>query len=159
MKWLVIVFLFIYNCSFSQLYKTVKYEDIFNITNGQSETLYVLNFWTNWSYESKKELPLLDNLEDEFKGKRIKVILISIDEKEDFDEWVNPFLIEMNLQSEVWWLDEPNIHQKKYRIDRHWKQEVPFTLIVRGSSGERYWKDGGRWHHKHLHEIIKGYLD
>ena len=139
--------------------KEVKYDDLFKITRGQSETLYIFNFWANWSYESKKELPLIDKLEEDFKGEKIKVILVCIDEQEDMDKWVKPFLKEMNLKSEVWWLNEEDIHQKKYRIDRHWKKEVPFTLMIRPSIGERYWKDGGRWHDKHLHEVVQGLID
>ena len=118
----------------------------------------MLNFWANWSKDSEKELPILDKLEETYKEEKIKVILICIDEAEYLEKWVDPFLKKMKLKSEVWWLDVKDINAIKSSVDENWMSEVPFTIIMRGSTMQRSWKDGGSWNEKQLNKVISEIL-
>lgn len=145
-----------FNFAYSQNYTIVKFDKIQKILKSRNDTLYVLNFWANWSKECEKELPLFDELTEIYKGKKLKVIMICVDEMQDKEEWVDPFLLRMQLKSEVWWLDQ-DINLLKQKVERNWVGDIPFTLIFRGKTHEKHWRQGV-WKKKKLVEKVEEML-
>ncbi len=47
----------------------------------------VIDMWATWCGPCRQQLPFLDSLETQMKGKDVAFVSISIDEKEDIDKW------------------------------------------------------------------------
>ena len=60
----------------SQLYKTVKIEDVEKILSSNNDTLYVLNFWATWCGPCIKEMPYFDEAFEKNSEKKIRLIFI-----------------------------------------------------------------------------------
>ncbi len=53
-----------------------------------ADTTYVVNFWATWCKPCVQELPAFDSLTTE--NKKLKVLLVCLDFKEEIDKKVNP---------------------------------------------------------------------
>lgn len=93
------------------------------------DTVYVVNFWATWCGPCVKELPNFDQLQQTYKGKPVKVLLISMDFKSKLNE-VKAFAKSRKLISEVYLADKPNEQEFIDAIDKNWSGALPGTLIV-----------------------------
>ena len=74
--------------------KTTKLSDLHG-------SIVVINFWATWCVPCREELPLLNNLEKEYAGKKVRFVAASADEARNraaLDRFVSQHQIEM----EVW---------------------------------------------------------
>ncbi|MCF2874205.1 MULTISPECIES: TlpA family protein disulfide reductase [unclassified Tenacibaculum] len=53
---------------------------------GQGKYLYI-DVWATWCAFCKREIPLLKRLEEEYHGKNIEFVSISVDDRRDFEKW------------------------------------------------------------------------
>ncbi|MEO6305452.1 MAG: TlpA disulfide reductase family protein [Bacteroidia bacterium] len=104
--------------------KVYKIDELVNRIN--SDTLYVVNFWATWCKPCVQELPSFDSLS---KTGTVKVLLVSLDFKEDLEKKVNPFLQKNNIKMECVLLDEINGNDFINKIDKSWTGAIPATLI------------------------------
>lgn len=93
------------------------------------DTLYVVNFWATWCKPCVKELPSFDSLAIELKGKSAKVLLVSLDFKEELDKKVKPFLKSKGIETECILLDEVNGNDFVDKISTNWTGAIPATLF------------------------------
>lgn len=126
------------------------------VLHRQSDTLYVVNFWATWCKPCIKELPAFNELENQFRGEKIKVILVSLDFEENIETSVKPFLKKKNIQSEVMVLDDPNSTAWIEKVDPTWSGSIPATVI--------YSKKGRSFYEKEfvgdeLYKIVKTHLN
>jgi len=98
--------------------------------NSNSDTTYIVNFWATWCLPCIKELPDFDSIHTEYKHKKVKVLLVSIDFKEDLETKLLPFLINKKIKSEVVLLDEVNGNYFIPKISEQWTGAIPATLII-----------------------------
>ncbi len=91
-----------------------------------SDTTYVINFWATWCKPCVAELPAFDSLS---KVSNVKILLVSLDFKEDLEKKVNPFLKSHNIKMECVLLDEINGNDFIDKIDKAWTGAIPATLI------------------------------
>lgn len=103
-------------------------EDIAILTGSSPEKIQVINFWATWCKPCVDELPAFEKLQDNFQDE-IEVILISLDDVENLDSNVNPFLATNNIQSQVWLLNHPYAAEYIPMVDQHWDGAIPVTLI------------------------------
>lgn len=96
-----------------------------------ADTTYVVNFWATWCKPCVQELPAFDSLTTE--NKKLKVLLVCLDFKEEIDKKVNPFLLKKNIKTECVLLDEINGNDYIDRISKQWSGAIPATLIKKGS--------------------------
>jgi len=94
------------------------------------DTTYVINFWATWCKPCVEELPNFDSLNNDFKNKKSKVILVCLDFKEELDKKVNPFLSKKKIQSECVLLDEVNGNDFINQIDKNWSGAIPATYFL-----------------------------
>jgi thiol-disulfide isomerase/thioredoxin len=105
-------------------YSTLKKE-----TLSDSNTIYVVNFWATWCAPCVKELPHFEKLNSE--NKNIKVVLVSLDFKDQYESKLLPFLKRKNIQSEVVLLTDKDYNAWLPTVDKDWSGSIPATLIIK----------------------------
>ena len=114
---------------FAQQIPIYKADDLVaRISN--DDTLYIVNFWATWCAPCIKELPELDALHDYYKNKPVKVLLISLDFKNDYQKKLPRFLNKRKLKPEVIWLNESKPNDFIPKIAPEWQGSIPATLLV-----------------------------
>lgn len=130
MKWLFtfllasIPFLTLYSQRVSSIKVTDLEERISN-----PDTIYIVNFWATWCVPCVKELPAFDSIHATFKDANIKVLLVSLDFKEDMESKLLPFIESKKIKSEVVLLDETDANYFIPRVADVWTGAIPATLI------------------------------
>jgi len=95
-----------------------------------ADTVYIINFWATWCMPCVQELPEFNDLTAHYKGKPVKVLLVSLDFKEDYPRKLASFVERKRMLPEVAWLSDtdPNIFIPK--IEPDWQGSIPATLII-----------------------------
>ena len=132
-----LVVLLISSVAMAQNVKVIKWPELEAKFSTSSDTTYVINFWATWCKPCIKELPHFDNLEKTFSGSKIKVILVSLDFKRQYDSVLIPYLVKNKVQSEVWLIDEMDYNSWIDKVDNTWSGAIPSTLIYNNSKGTR----------------------
>ncbi len=116
--------------SFTQNVKVIKITDLKKRIQNNSDTTYIVNFWASWCAPCVKELPDFDSINSVYKTQKVKVLLVSLDFKEDLTTKLLPFMIKKNIRAEVMLLDEANGNYFIPEISEQWSGAIPGTLIV-----------------------------
>jgi thiol-disulfide isomerase/thioredoxin len=115
---------------YSQSICVWKIEDLEKRVKKNTDTTYVVNFWASWCVPCIKELPDFDTINAFYAKNKIKVILVSMDFKEDLEKKVKPFVKNKNVQSEVVLLDEINGNYFIPKVSDGWSGALPATWNV-----------------------------
>ena len=107
------------------------------LLNNTSDSTYVINFWATWCKPCIKELPHFDKLNTTFPGAKLRVVLVSLDFKRQFETGLIPYLTKNNIQSEVLLIDEPDYNLWIDKVDKSWSGAIPATLIINSKTGVR----------------------
>ncbi|WP_420572354.1 TlpA family protein disulfide reductase [Kordia sp.] len=87
---------------------------------------HVVNFWATWCAPCVKELPYFEAVNQEYKDKNVKVLLVSL----DFNlKKLNSFLAKNDLQSEKVLLDDPDQNAWISKVSKEWSGSIPATVI------------------------------
>ena len=124
------VFLFSGFFSFAQQVPVLKITDLEKRIKNDSDTTYIVNFWATWCAPCVKELPDFDSISKVYAGKKIKVLLVTMDFKQDLQTKVLPFIRSKKIYSEVLLLDEVNGNYFIPKISDAWSGALPATLII-----------------------------
>lgn len=95
----------------------------------ENDTVYVVNFWATWCMPCVAELPNFERLNAEYKGKKVKVLLVSLDMKKQVQKSLLPFIKRKNIKSEVVFLNDPNADAWITKVDSSWSGAIPATVI------------------------------
>jgi len=127
-------------CGRAQI-KAYSAEDIMHRCSSP-DTVYIVNFWATWCIPCVQELPEFNTLASKYADKPVKVLLVSLDFKEDRTYKLQSFLERKHIAPEVVWLSEtdPNVFIPK--IENSWQGSIPATLILQPG--------------KHLRKFIEG---
>ncbi len=107
-----------------------KIGDLLKRIDQTNDTVYVLNFWATWCLPCIKELPEIDSFAVRHKNEKVKVIMVSLDFKEELEKKVNPFLVKNNYKAECVLLDEINGNDFIDKIDKRWTGSIPATYFT-----------------------------
>ena len=110
-----------------------KINDLLKRIHNNSDTTYVVNFWATWCKPCVAELPEFEKLHLEYKGSKVKVLLVSMDFKEELDKKLKDFLDKNKYTCEVVLLDEINGNDFINQISEQWSGAIPATLITRNN--------------------------
>jgi thiol-disulfide isomerase/thioredoxin len=125
---LLISWLFLSACLNSQVSGIYKIDDLLSRIK-QKDTAYVVNFWATWCKPCIEELPSFDSLTAITSKMPVKVLLVTLDFKEDLNTKVKPFLLKHKLKSQVVLLDETNGNDFINKISEKWSGAIPATYF------------------------------
>jgi thiol-disulfide isomerase/thioredoxin len=123
--------------SFAQQVPVLKFAQLQQRLAHLSDTTFVVNFWATWCAPCVKELPNFEQLRAANAGKKVKVLLVSLDYASQLDKKVKPFVKQRGLKSEVVLLNEPDPNEYIDKVDAKWSGALPFTLIVNNTTKQR----------------------
>ena len=127
---ILLIVIFISLTSFSQGLSIIKIETLEKRIKNNSDTTYIVNFWATWCAPCVKELPYFDSINNTYLNSKVKVILVSMDFKENLMTKLIPFIAAKKLRSEVVLLDELNGNYFIPMISDQWTGAIPATLII-----------------------------
>lgn len=106
------------------------------------DTVFVVNFWATWCGPCIKELPEFDKLADRYKGRPVKIILVSLDFKNDYPGKIQKFINKRKLEHEVVWLNENKPNDFIPKITEEWQGSIPATLLYHKERGWQKFFEG-----------------
>ena len=155
MRHFIFIFLiFISVNSFAQQASVIKITDLEKRILNPSDTTYIVNFWDTWYAPCIKELPDFENINRDYKYKKIKVLLVSLDFKEDLKTKLLPFMLNKNIASEVLLLDEVNGNYFIPKVADQWTGAIPATLIVNNKNNVKHF-----FEKKVTYELLKSEIE
>lgn len=114
----------------------LTFEELDKRFNAQDETIYVYNFWATWCKPCVKELPYFEQLGQEYADKKVKVILVSLDDV-GIEDKVIKFAQDKGLKSEILLLNAGNPNDWIDKIDENWTGAIPATLVIAPTKNHR----------------------
>ncbi|NCI46013.1 TlpA disulfide reductase family protein [Sediminibacterium soli] len=96
----------------------------------------VVTFWATWCGPCVREIPWFEKNVAAY-GKKIKMLLVSIDFAEDYPVSIRDFAKKQGYKSQVLWLNETNADVFCPRIDKSWEGAIPATLMVNNKTKYR----------------------
>lgn len=130
------IFLITANLVWAQHITFIQTNDLINLVNNKSDTVFVLNFWATWCKPCVEELPAFEKLHQNYSDKKVKVILISNDFSKQVDSKLKPFIVKNKLKSHVYFMNERTPDKWMPYVNKSWEGNIPATLIVCGSKNE-----------------------
>ena len=89
----------------------------------------MFNFWATWCEPCTEEFPDLIRLNDEYKDKNFKLVLVSLDFKEDIENKLLPFLKNNKVDFDTYYLSTLNPDSIMNYFDKTWDGGIPATFI------------------------------
>jgi len=132
-----IILLLLSTFCYSQSVTVIKITDLEKRIYNTSDTTYIINFWATWCAPCIKELPDFDSIHLAYQKEKVKVILVSVDFKEDLEKKVIPFVEKKKIKSEVMLLDETNANYFIQKISNDWTGDIPGTLILNNTKNKK----------------------
>jgi thiol-disulfide isomerase/thioredoxin len=132
-------------------------DDVIHRTSSK-DTVYIINFWATWCAPCVAELPEFNDLQKQYAGAPVKVLLVSLDFKEDYPMKLATFLQRKKIMPEVVWLSDTNPNVFIPKIDNSWGGSIPATVIVQPGKGFKKFMEG-QVTAKEVSRIVNGQLN
>lgn len=141
--------------AFSQNKPSVyKIEDLIKRIHNNSDTIYVVNFWATWCKPCVQELPDFEKLGLETKNTKVKVLLVSMDFKENLNDKVYPFLQKNNYKTECVLLDEIDGNSFINKVTPKWSGAIPATYITKHNKKQEEFVEK-KMHYEEIKSILE----
>lgn len=113
--------------------ESYDYEGLEAYMNAKNDTTYVYNFWATWCAPCVKELPAFLELQEKYKDKPFKLVLVSLDFPKSVEKSLLPFLEKKRMDVTVILLNDPDANSWIEKIDKDWSGAIPATLIIKNN--------------------------
>ncbi|GAB2586088.1 TlpA disulfide reductase family protein [Spirosoma areae] len=108
----------------------LKFDQLNQLIDQPNDTLYIVNFWATWCAPCVKEMPCFEAVRQAYAGKKVQVLLVSLDDKDKLTTNVKPFVRNRRIRSNVVLLDEPDANRWIDKLAPEWSGALPMTLII-----------------------------
>lgn len=108
---------------------TLTFSELEPLLKTSSDSVFLVNFWATWCEPCIEELPAFEAINQEFKDKKFKMLLVSLDFKKQKDKKLIPFVNENKLKAKVIHLNDPDANDWIEKVDSNWSGSIPATLI------------------------------
>jgi thiol-disulfide isomerase/thioredoxin len=131
--------------------KVHNFESFRPMLSKDNDTTYVINFWATWCAPCVKELPDFEKINKQFRNRKFKMLLVSLDFRKSLETRLIPFVSERGLEAEVVLLHEPDANVWIDKIDPTWTGSIPATLIY--NRDFRQFREGS-YSYNELYQLI-----
>jgi thiol-disulfide isomerase/thioredoxin len=138
-------------------YKLLTYPELERYLGEFQDTLLVVNFWATWCRPCVEELPYFEEVNAQWKAKKVKVILVSCDFLNEIESRLVPFLKKKELKSEVVVLNETDPNNWIDKVNPRWSGAIPATLLINRKSEKAAFEEKA-FTRSELHKFIERYL-
>ena len=107
--------------------KIINTEDLSGIIKNNNRPL-LINVWATWCMPCREEFPDLVKISNVYKNK-IRVVGISVDDSEDLDSKVIPFIKNQKIDFEVYLLKVVDPEDFINLLNKKWSGAIPATFI------------------------------
>ncbi len=116
-----------------------------HLNNGdKSGNLILVNFWATWCAPCVKEIPEIVKLQEKYKERGLRVIAVSMDEPEELETGVRPF-VRKRFPNFVSYLCKESDHDKFASvIDTAWNEIMPTNFLIDRNGKLRATLTGGK---------------
>ena len=133
--YLIIAIFFVLPVTAQEL-KKVKITDLENMIT-ESKTPLIINFWATFCKPCMEEIPHFQKLGKKYEKTGMRLLLVSLDMKDDFPGKVKSFIKNKRISTPAAWLDETNADYFCPKIDDAWSGAIPATLFINNRSSYR----------------------
>src|SRR5208337_58889 len=95
----------------------------------QNDTTYLINFWATWCVPCRQELPAIEQVASKYNDWKFRVILVSMDFRNQLESNLIPFIQSHQIKSQVVLLNDPDQNHWIDKVDPGWSGEIPFTVL------------------------------
>ena len=103
----------------------------------KSDSVLVINFWATFCKPCNEEIPYFQTTVDKYKDQKVKLLLVSMDLKDEYPNKIKAFTEKNNYNNQVVWLNETNADYFCPKVDKAWMGGIPSTLIINPKTGYR----------------------
>ncbi|WP_339888999.1 TlpA disulfide reductase family protein [uncultured Flavobacterium sp.] len=136
--------------------KSFDYEGLETYMSIENDTTYVYNFWATWCAPCIAELPSFIKLQETYKDKPFKLVLVSLDFSKSVEKSLLPFLEKKKMNVEVILLNDPDANSWIEKIDKDWSGAIPATLIVNKNERKFYEQS---FEYEELEKEVKSFVN
>jgi len=133
----------------------VGFSYVDSLMQQKSDTTILINFWATWCAPCVHELPHFDSLLTKYAGQKLKVVLVSMDFKRNYQSALLPFLEKNKIQSPVVLMYEPGAGEWITTVDSTWSGAIPATLIF--NRGKRQFLEK-ELSEQELHNLVDSFI-
>jgi len=108
--------------------KVINISDLEKIVNQNENRALVINVWATWCLPCREEFPDLVKLAEDY-DKKIRVVGISVDEADELDSKVIPFLKDQNAEFENYLIKLADPEDFINLLNKDWSGAIPATFI------------------------------
>ena len=145
--------------AFSQEIPKYSFAELEKRLHPEDDVVYVFNFWATWCKPCVEELPHFEELTKAYEGKKVKVILVSLDFASQYKSKLLPFVKAHNLQSEVVMLNDSKYNEWIDKVSPEWGGAIPATLVIHAGTNTRTFYNKKFATYEELENIIKPVLN
>lgn len=134
----IFVIIAVLSTAFSSRAQTIpswKITDVVNYYSRQTDSVYVINFWATWCKPCVEELPYLQSITKKYAGKKVKLLLVSLDLASFYPNKIQSFAKKQHIQAGIVWLNETDADYFCNMVDKKWSGSIPATIIVNAATG------------------------
>ena len=122
-----------------------------------NDTTYVVNFWATWCKPCVEELPYFEQLTTTYQGKKVKVLLVSLDFSKQIESKLLPFVAKHKLKSEVLVLVDNDSNTWIPKVSPEWSGAIPATIVYRADKRAFYEQSFHTF--SDINDIVKTFLN
>jgi thiol-disulfide isomerase/thioredoxin len=96
--------------------------------------VHIISFWATWCGPCRTEIPEFDRIHRETAGKKVKILLVSLDFPDQVNRSLASFIATNRITAPVLLLNDPDANAWIDKVDPSWSGSLPATLIYKGTS-------------------------